>query len=72
MGTALEYATRIASNAPLALQAAKELAIRAREMDITTGLRVEALAQRLLKFTEDAKEGPAAFKEKRTPKFKGK
>ena len=72
MGTALEYATRIASNAPLALQAAKELAIRAREMDITTGLRVEALAQRLLKFTEDAKEGMASFIERRDPIFKGK
>ncbi|MDA0656332.1 MAG: enoyl-CoA hydratase-related protein, partial [Proteobacteria bacterium] len=72
MATALDYAGRIAANGPLALQAAKELAIRARDMDITTGLRMEQLSQRLLKFTEDAAEGPAAFKEKRTPNFKGK
>jgi enoyl-CoA hydratase/carnithine racemase len=72
MATALDYAERIAANGPLALQAAKELAIRARDMDITTGLRMEQLSQRLLKFTEDAAEGPAAFKEKRTPNFNGK
>jgi enoyl-CoA hydratase/carnithine racemase len=71
MPTALEYGRKIAANAPLAVQAAKELAIRAREMDRVTGLRVEQLVNRLLQVTEDAKEGPAAFAEKRAPRFKG-
>jgi E-phenylitaconyl-CoA hydratase len=72
MDTAREYAKKIAANAPLAVQAAKEMAVRGREMDRTTGLRVEALTNRLLQFTEDAKEGPAAFAEKRPPHFKGR
>src|SRR6195256_4738869 len=46
---------------------AKEMAGRGPEMDRTTGLRVESLTNRLLQFTEDAKEGPAAFAEKRPP-----
>lgn len=71
MATARRYAEKIAANAPLAVQAAKELAVRSREMDRVTGLRVEALVNRLLQFTGDAKEGPAAFAEKRPPKFKG-
>ena len=71
MATALEFAHRIAANAPLAVQAAKELAVRSREMDRTTGFRVEALVNRLLQCTEDAREGPAAFAAKRTPNFKG-
>ncbi len=72
MDTAREYATRIAANAPLAVQAAKELAVRSREMDRVTGLRVEALTNRLLQATEDAKEGPAAFAAKRKPEFRGR
>jgi enoyl-CoA hydratase/carnithine racemase len=72
MDTAREYAKVIAANAPLAVQAAKEMAIRSREMDRTTGLRFEAVINRLLQFTEDAKEGPAAFAEKRPPNFKGR
>ena len=72
MATALEYAHRIAENAPLAVQAAKELAIRGRDMDLATGLRMEQLVNRLLGFSEDAKEGPAAFTEKRPAKFRGK
>jgi enoyl-CoA hydratase/carnithine racemase len=71
MATAREYAEKVAANAPLAVQAAKELAVRSREMDRVTGLRVEALVNRLLQFTEDAKEGPAAFAEKRKPDFRG-
>src|SRR5216117_1835152 len=47
MDTAREYAKKIAANAPLAVQAAKEMAVRGREMDRTTGLRVEALTNRL-------------------------
>jgi E-phenylitaconyl-CoA hydratase len=72
LDTAHDYAKRIAANAPLAVQAAKEMAVRSREMDRVTGLRVEALTNRLLQFTEDAKEGPAAFAEKRVPNFKGR
>ena len=72
LDTAFKYARRIAANAPLAVQAAKELAIRSRDTDLTTGLRMESVINRMLQFTEDAKEGPAAFAEKRTPEFKGK
>ena len=53
------------------MQAAKELAVRSRDMDLTTGLRMEAVINRLLMATEDAKEGPAAFAAKRAPAFKG-
>jgi len=72
MATARAYAERIAANAPLAVQAAKELAVRSREMDRTTGLRVEALVNRLLQCTADASEGPAAFAAKRKPNFEGR
>ena len=44
--TAYDYARRIAENAPLALQAAKELAVRSPDMDLATGLRMEQLVSR--------------------------
>ena len=70
--TAFEYARRIGRNAPLAVQAAKELAIRARDVDLQTGLRMETVMNRLLWETEDLKEGVAAFAEKRPPRFQGR
>jgi enoyl-CoA hydratase/carnithine racemase len=72
MPAALDYARRIAANAPLAVQAAKELALRSRDTDLATGLRIEQVMNRMLMATEDAKEGPAAFAEKRPAQFKGK
>jgi E-phenylitaconyl-CoA hydratase len=69
--TAYRCARKIAANAPLAVQAAKELALRARDTDLHTGLRIEALINRILMATEDAKEGPAAFAAKRPTDFKG-
>lgn len=68
---ALRYARLIANNAPLAVQAAKELVIRSRDMDLGTGLRVEQLVNRLLQSTEDLGEGTSAFAEKRPPNFRG-
>jgi E-phenylitaconyl-CoA hydratase len=65
METAMAYATRIAANAPLAVQAAKELAVRSRDVDLATGLRMEQLMLRNLQGTDDVKEGTAAFAEKR-------
>lgn len=71
MPTALDYARRIAANAPLAVQAAKELAVRAPEMGLTTGLRMEQFVNKMLSGSEDIREGTAAFAEKRAPRFKG-
>lgn len=70
--TAFEYAHKLAANAPLAVQATKELAYRSRDLDLATGLRLEQTFARLLKETSDAKEGPKAFAERRTPHFEGK
>ena len=72
MQTALDYAARIAANAPLAVQAAKELAIRSRDMDLATGLRLEQLMLRHLQASEDVQEGTAAFAQKRPARFTGR
>jgi E-phenylitaconyl-CoA hydratase len=69
---AYEIARKIAANGPLAVQAAKELATRSRDLDIVSGLRMEAAITHILRNSEDAKEGPKAFAEKRSPNFKGK
>jgi enoyl-CoA hydratase/carnithine racemase len=72
MGATRDYARRIAANAPLALQAAKELAIRSRDMDLPTGLRMEQLVNRILHHSQDTAIAKAAFAEKRQPKFVGR
>lgn len=69
--TAMAKARRIAANAPLAVQSAKELALRSRDVDLANGLRMEQMMLRLLQSSEDVQEGTAAFAEKRAPNFKG-
>jgi E-phenylitaconyl-CoA hydratase len=69
---AYAYAKRIAANAPLAVQMAKELAIRSMDVDLATGLRMEQLMLRHLQSTEDVQEGTAAFAQKRQPRFSGR
>lgn len=72
MASALDYARRLAALPPLAVQACKELAVRARDMDRPSGLRLEQAMLRMLQFTEDAREGTAAFAEKRAPEYHGR
>jgi E-phenylitaconyl-CoA hydratase len=72
MTTTMDYARRLATLAPLALQAAKELAIRSRDVDLATGLRMEQLVFQVLQQTEDSKEGARAFAEKRPASFEGR
>ena len=72
MATAREFAARLARNAPLAVQAAKELAVRSRDMDLATGLRLEQVMLRVLQQSEDVREGTKAFAEKREPVFAGR
>jgi E-phenylitaconyl-CoA hydratase len=68
---ALDYARRISANAPLAVQAAKELALRGAQQGLAAGLRFEQFVNYILQRTEDAAEGRAAFAEKRPPSFRG-
>lgn len=72
LDVARELARKIAANAPLAVQATKEMAIRSRDVDLATGLRMEQIVARTLRATEDAKEGRTAFAEKRPAQFKGR
>lgn len=72
INAAFEVAHDIAANAPLAVQAAKEMALRSRDVDRSTGLRLEQAMNQLLQFTADAQEGPAAFAERRAAVFQGR
>jgi enoyl-CoA hydratase len=70
MPTARKQAERMCRNGPLAMKTAKEIAVRSLELE--TGFVMEkALGARVLQ-SEDAKEGPLAFSEKRPAKFTGK
>jgi E-phenylitaconyl-CoA hydratase len=72
MDAAYACARSIAVNAPLAVQAAKELAIRSRDLSLGDGLRMEMLVSHTLQQTEDLQEGRRAFAEKRSPNFQGR
>jgi len=70
MPAALKLAEKMCQNGPLAMQTAKEIAVRAFELE--SGFVLEkALGARVLA-SEDAKEGPRAFAEKRKPRFTGR
>lgn len=69
---AAALAARVAANAPLAVQSTKELALRSHDLDLATGLRLEAATNRLLQGSEDVVEGKTAFAERREPRFRGR
>jgi enoyl-CoA hydratase len=70
MPTAMKWAETICKNGPFAVRTAKEIAVRA--LGLESGFVLEkALGARVMA-SEDAKEGPRAFAEKRAPEFKGR
>ena len=69
---AKDVAREIAAKAPVAQRLAKEAVNRAFETTLSAGLDVERKLFHLVHSTEDAKEGLAAFGEKRKPEFKGR
>ena len=72
MPTAEALAVRICENGPLAVRAVKEAAYRGLDMSLSDGIQLEQEIVQRLSETEDLKEGPRAFAEKRKPIYKGK
>ena len=69
---AKRVAREIAAKGPVATRLAKESVNRAYETTLQAGLEAERRALYLAFASEDAKEGLAAFTEKREPDFKGR
>jgi enoyl-CoA hydratase/carnithine racemase len=62
----------ICETGPIAIREAKYAINHGMEADLRTGLAIEANAYWLTVPTEDRREGLAAFREKRTPVYKGR
>jgi len=69
---AYEYAHRITANAPLAVQATKQSVWEGLGMSLRDAYKNESALSSMIFQTEDAKEGPKAFREKRKPNWQGK
>jgi enoyl-CoA hydratase len=67
-----DWARRITANAPLAVQATKESVMRGLALSLDEAYDLEAEFSKKVFQSEDAKEGPKAFAEKRPPVWKGK
>ncbi len=72
LDVALQLARKVASNGPLAVQAIKRSARATAGMSEADGLALELELGMPIFATEDAREGPRAFKERRAPEFKGR
>ncbi len=68
----LEYARKLAKQAPIAIGLIKKCINEGVDADLKRGLALEREALLTALQTEDAKEGVQAFLEKRPPIFKGK
>jgi len=71
MDEARNFAAKLASLPRLALQASKMLINRSVEMDLASGLEMEARTFSALALTHDLSEGIRAFLDKRKPNFTG-
>ncbi|MGH9274166.1 MAG: enoyl-CoA hydratase-related protein [Acidimicrobiales bacterium] len=69
---ALSWAQRITVNAPMAVQATKESVLRGLAVDQREAFKIEGELSGKVFSSEDAKEGPRAFAEKRAPEWKGR
>jgi enoyl-CoA hydratase len=72
MPKALELAGKLAANGPLAVRKAKEGVVRSSGLPIADALKIEDEVSAVVMTSQDAREGPRAFKEKRKPNFTGK
>jgi enoyl-CoA hydratase len=69
---AMEVAEGVARNGPLAVQAVKRTVIEASGVPLELAYRLEEHARERVLASEDAREGPRAFMEKRSPVYTGR
>ena len=72
MATALAMAEEIAALPPLAVRAIKESVLRGLGMDMVNATHFAHTLSTITRQSDDAQEGPRAFKEKRRPQYKGR
>ncbi|MFZ5642187.1 MAG: enoyl-CoA hydratase-related protein [Bacillota bacterium] len=65
-------AARLAKGAPIAMREILKAVTRGLETGIEEGIRIEQAGSAVVFASEDAREGPMAFFQKREPDFKGK
>ena len=68
---ATKIAEKVCANAPMSLQAIKKTALETHTLAWADAFRFEANEAAVVMMSQDAREGPRAFKEKRQPQFKG-
>jgi enoyl-CoA hydratase len=72
MSKAEELAAAIADNGPLAVRIVKEGALRCAGRTLEESFKIELELRPIVEKSEDGREGPLAFMEKRKPIFKGR
>ncbi|MFN0096762.1 MAG: enoyl-CoA hydratase/isomerase family protein [Dehalococcoidia bacterium] len=72
LATAQAMAAKIAGNAPVAVRAMREVIHRSADLPLGDALRLAATMRYVVGLTDDAKEGPRAFVEKRKPEYQGR
>ncbi|HEY6273054.1 MAG TPA: enoyl-CoA hydratase-related protein [Terriglobales bacterium] len=72
MTRARYWADQLAAGPPIAIRITKRMMYKQLTMGLENALEDGALGTMVANYTEDVKEGIAAFHEKRPPKFKGK
>ena len=72
LARAEELAHKIAANGPVAVRKIKETVLRSLSVSLEEGFALETKNAQLVLTTEDAREGPRAFMEKRPPCYTGR
>jgi len=72
MTAARALADRLAEGPPIAIRLTKRMMYKQRTMELDNALEDAAMATLVSNYTDDVKEGTAAFHEKRKPRFRGK
>ncbi|MEX2238401.1 MAG: enoyl-CoA hydratase-related protein, partial [Dehalococcoidia bacterium] len=72
MAEARHLAERLLLSAPLAVRATKEVAARGQELPFVNAVRFGETMRRVAGATDDAREGPTAYREKRPPSWQAR